>query len=173
MSCGFLEEIRMKNKNVIALLAVAALLAVSWVWTSVNHANTKANCVEVYVDYGILDNGKVVKDCINVSGKIDAMTVLNAAGFAIQGTDKYGLSVVCRVNSLPSGGSPILVEGHEEYIETCKDMPPAYAYWAILVRTGVTYWGWAQEGVVDIKLEPGDSIGLVFADNDNVRFPNE
>ena len=163
----------MKNKNLIALLAVAGLVSTAWVWASVNHEATRSECVEVYVDYGILDKGKIVRDCVPVSGEIDAMTVLNAAGLAIQGTDRYGLSVVCRVNSLPSGGSPILVEGHEEYVETCKDMPAEFAYWAILVRTGVTYWGWAQEGVVDIKLEPGDSIGLVFADNDNVRFPNE
>lgn len=161
----------MKNKNVIALLAIAGLLAVSWVITSAT--STKKDCVSVYVDYGVLNNGATLTDCIAVDGEIDGMTVLNSAGLAIIGTDKYGLQVVCRVNSLPAGGSPIGIKGHEDYIETCKDMPAQFAYWAILVRNGMAPWGWAETGLLDIKLKAGDSIGLVFADNENVKFPND
>lgn len=161
----------MKNKNLIALVVVALIFTASWVWTSTT--STKRDCVNVYVDYGVLKNNSTLTDCIAVDGKIDGMTALNAAGLAILGTDKYGLQVVCRVNSLPSGASPIGIKGHEDYIETCKDMPAQFAYWAILVRDGSAPWGWAQTGLLDIELKPGDSIGLVFADNENVKFPNE
>lgn len=163
----------MKNKNLIALLAVAGLIAVSFLWTSVSHNVAQGNCIEVYVDYGVLDNNKVVTDCVKVEGKIDAMTVLNAAGLYVHGTDKYGLQIVCRLNGLPKGGTPIGIEGHEDYIESCEDMPAEFAYWAILLRHGATHWAWADSGIVDIKLEAGDSIGLVFAANENVEFPNE
>jgi hypothetical protein len=163
----------MKNKNLIALLAVAALVAASYIATTINHTATQGNCVEVYVDYGVLDNAKVVKDCVEVVGKVDAMTVLNAAGFYTHGTKKYGLQVVCRLNGLPKGGSPIGIPGHEDYVETCKDMPADFAYWAILVRNGSNPWGWAETGLLDIKLENGDSIGLVFASDEQVDFPNE
>jgi hypothetical protein len=32
-------------------------------------------------------------------------------------------------------------------------------------------WGWAQTGINEVYLEPGDAIGLVFADEGDVRFP--
>lgn len=161
----------MKSKNLIALSAVALLVASAWVWTSAT--NSKKDCVTSYVDYGVLNPGTVITKCIAVDSEIDAMTILNASGLAILGTDKYGLQVVCRVNSLPSGAAPIGIKGHEDYVETCKDMPAEFAYWAILVRDGSGPWGWAQTGLLDIKLQPGDSVALVFADNENVKFPND
>jgi hypothetical protein len=161
----------MKNKNLIALLAVASLVAVSWVWTTTT--NPKADCVTVYVDYGVLKNQTTDTQCIAVDGPIRGMDALNAAGLAILGTEKYGLDIVCRVNSLPSGASAIGIKGHENYIETCKDMPAEFAYWAILVRDGSNPWGWSQTGLSEIKLDAGDSIGLVFSDNENVEFPND
>jgi hypothetical protein len=59
-------------------------------------------------------------------------------------------------------------------------MPPAEAYWAVLVKEhqvvpmplGISgAWGWAQTGINEVYLEPGDAIGLVFADEGDVRFP--
>ena len=161
----------MKSKNVIALLAVASVVSASWLWTA--NTNKKSDCVTVYVDYGVLDNQKTDTRCIPVSGPIRGMDALNAAGLAILGTDKYGLDIVCRVNSLPNGAGPIGIKGHEDYVETCNEMPAEFAYWAILVRDGSAPWGWAQTGLSEIKVDAGDSIGLVFADNENVEFPND
>jgi hypothetical protein len=59
-------------------------------------------------------------------------------------------------------------------------MPPASSYWAILIKEHQVVpmpfglmgeWGWAQTGANEITLNPGDSIGLVFADNGEVTFP--
>lgn len=167
MSYGFLEG-QVKNKNIVVVAVLAVLVGGSWWWSS---SSTDKSCVTVYVDYGVLDNNSKSIECIPTDVEIDGMTAVNMASHAILGTEKYGLDVICKVDSLPKGGAPIGIKGHEEYIETCKDMPPAFAYWAILVKNGSGEWGWAQTGLRDVKLNPGDSIGLVFAENENVRFP--
>jgi hypothetical protein len=50
-------------------------------------------------------------------------------------------------------------------------MPAAFAYWAVIVKKGALPWGWADTGIDQVKLETGDSLGLVFVDNENVKFP--
>ena len=131
--------------------------------------NVNADCVEVYVDFGPLNNGVKTSECVPLDGQTNALEVLRLAGFVVEGTQQYGEAVACRVNSFP-----------DAIIETCETMPPAEAYWAVLVKEhqivpiplGITgAWGWAQTGINEVSLKPGDSIGLVFADNGEVRFP--
>lgn len=147
-------------------LITAALLSAGAL-TTVAH-NVNADCVNVYVDFGPLGGAKVEK-CIPTDGELSAFEVLNTAGFTLEGTQEYGDAVVCRVNDLPSAN-----------VESCESMPPASAYWAILIKEhqvvplpfGISgEWGWAQTGANEITLNPGDSIGLVFADNGEVIFP--
>jgi uncharacterized lipoprotein NlpE involved in copper resistance len=127
------------------------------------------DCVTLYVDYGPLGNGTQSTSCIPVSSKTNALDLLADAGLTIEGTQKYGNAIVCRINNRPDATT-----------ESCQEMPPAEAYWAVLVKeheilpipfntAGV--WGWAQTGINEVYLEPGDAIGLVFADNGEVRFP--
>jgi hypothetical protein len=130
---------------------------------------SKADCVEIYLDYGPLNNGAKVTQCIDIEGEIPALEVLKLANLDIQGTQKYGNAVVCRVNGLPDAS-----------VESCEEMPPAEAYWAVLIKEYehipnpfdlVGEWGWAQTGIDEITLHNGDSLGLVFADNGEVKFP--
>lgn len=126
-------------------------------------------CINVYVDYGPLNNGAKTEVCVDRVEKTSAIDIIENAGFTLEGTQKYGNAVVCRVNGLP-----------DKSVESCQEMPPAKAYWAVLVKEhqiipipfglGST-WGWAQTGINEIYLDPGDSIGLVFADNGEVVFP--
>jgi hypothetical protein len=124
------------------------------------------SCVNLYINYGPLDGGTKSTKCIGVSGKTIALDVLKKANLQIEGTKKYGLSVVCRVNGLP-----------DAKIESCDTMPSEKAYWAIIIKEKQTIpfprkeWGWGQLAVDQQFLNPGDSIGLVFADNGNVIFP--
>jgi hypothetical protein len=59
-------------------------------------------------------------------------------------------------------------------------MPPAEAYWAVYVKEYEPFpipfntageWGWAQTGINEVFLNPGDSLGLVFIENGEVRYP--
>jgi len=105
---------------------------------------------------------------------------MKSANFKLEGTDKYGDAIVCRLNNLPKADQPIGIKGHEDYIESCKDMPAEFAYWAVLEKRKQPLpnpadlnakWAWAQVGVAELALNPGDSLAFVFADNGNVKFP--
>ena len=149
------------------VLLLAALLGLGAVGVVANNAG--ATCVEVYVDFGPLDRGSIANQCILVTGETSAFDVLKIAGYTTDGTVEYGDAVLCRLNGLPDASA-----------ETCESMPSAESYWAVLVKEhqivpmplGISgEWGWAQVGINEIYLGPGDSIGLVFADNGEVRFP--
>lgn len=132
------------------------------------YAITKSDdtCINLYVDYGKLDNGTKLTKCINASTKVNALDLLKQADLTIEGTKKYGDGVVCRVNGLP-----------DATVETCNDMPSAKAYWAILIKEKQVLplptkeWGWGQLAINQQYLTAGDSIGLVWADNGEVVFP--
>ena len=125
------------------------------------------SCINLYVDYGQLDNGTKLTKCIDASTKTIALDVLKKANLEIEGTKKYGLGVVCRVNNLP-----------DEKAESCEIMPPEKAYWAIIIKEKQTIpfprkeWGWGQLAVDQQYLNPGDSLGLVWTGpNGELKFP--
>ena len=127
---------------------------------------TNENCINLYVDYSSLDNGTKITKCIEVTNSTIALEFLKNANLKIEGTKKYGLAVVCRINGLP-----------DEKIESCESMPPENAYWAIIIKEKKlipfpkSEWGWGQLSIDQQYLSPGDSIGLVWANNGKVIFP--
>jgi hypothetical protein len=55
------------------------------------------------------------------------------AGFTPEGTQRYGLAFVCRINDLPSSAQ-----------QDCVNTPPANAYWAYYYADdGATTWTYA------------------------------
>lgn len=125
-----------------------------------------SSCVNLYVDYGSLDNKAISTKCINVLDKTNALDILDKANYTIEGTQKYGNAVVCRVNGLP-----------DKTVESCETMPPAEAFWAVIIKKKEIIpfpnndWGWAQKGINETYLSPGDSLGLVFSENGEVKWP--
>jgi hypothetical protein len=130
---------------------------------------TPADCVNVIVDFQSLKNEKK-SQCISVESELDAMTVFNAAGYGIIGTDKYGLQIVCRVNGLPTATQ--IIGDHKDYRETCAEMPAEFAYWALLVRTAEKDWHFAEVGIADLKVKPGEQVALVFSVDEKIALPN-
>jgi len=161
-----------KNKLLIATVITVAIVSAFLVKSQFDAP--KIDCVNVYVDYGVLNNGETSEACIKVEDSINAMSVFNMHSVAILGTDKYGLQIVCRVNSFPNGVDSIPVKDHEDYVEKCTDMPAQFAYWALLVKRGTSstsVWGWSDKGILDLDLNAGDSVALVFTVNDEVKWP--
>lgn len=119
--------------------------------------------VEVVVNYS--DLAETTKQCIGLDGNSElAKNVLASAGIAIEGTKAYGDQVICRVNNIPAADKEILVEGEEPYIETCEEMPAAFAYWGLWVRDSQSAeWEYAMEGISSLQLSRGQSIGLAFS----------
>jgi len=163
----------MKNKIILAS-GITLTLVCAFVAKAIISA-PKSDCVNVYVDYGVLNHGAKSETCVPVKNKLDAMTILNMDSIAIIGTQKYGTQIACRVNSFPDAITPIPVKGHKGYVEKCTDMPAEFAYWALLVKRGtssISQWGWSDKGVQDLQLNAGDSVALVFTINDKVKWPN-
>ena len=127
--------------------------------------NTK-ECVDLYVDYGSLNNNKKVIECIDVVGKTTGLELLKTAGYKIEGTEKYGEAVVCRLNGLPDKNQ-----------ESCKSMPPEDAFWAVIIKEKSSIplftneWGWAQKGINELQVSNGDSLGIVLSVNGELQWP--
>ncbi len=103
-----------------------------------------------------------------------ATDVLRFAGTTTEGTDTYGDQVVCRVNGLPSEDEAFVVEGEDPHLESCADMPPAFAYWALWVKSdGDAEWSYAEEGVATLPLEPGMTVGLAFSTAGETAVPSD
>ena len=166
------------GKKFIPAIAVVALVIGCITFYS---AQTTKNCVNLVIDYGVLDpESKPYEKCLATDNEITALELMKSANFKLEGTDKYGDAIVCRLNNLPKADQPIGIKGHEDYIESCKDMPAEFAYWAVLEKRKQPLpnpadlnakWAWAQVGVAELALKPGDSLAFVFADNGNVKFP--
>ena len=140
---------------------VKAILAVVLVMGSlaVFEATSDKDCINLYVDYGTLEKSTFNK-CIK-STETKAIDLLVNNNFNLQGTDKYGTAVLCRLNGLPKE-------------DECKDMPSEKAYWAILEKRDQILFEdyvWAQVGIDQLILSPGDSLALVFATDGTVNFP--
>ena len=154
----------MKNKLFIALLIIAGF----WGFTSVSGKSDP--CVNTYVDFGSLDHSKQIIGCVPVNGEEIALDILAKSGLSLEGTKKYGLKVVCRVNKLPSLA-----------VEPCETMPPEDAYWAVIVKRHSRIpdplsiqnkWNWADKGVSEVYLKAGDSIGLVYTEKGKIKWPS-
>ena len=151
----------MKNKIIVMLFIATACFG----FVALSDQNSK-QCIDLYVDFGSLNNGQKVIGCMPANQHTNAIDILNSAHIKIQGTDKYPTQIVCRVNGFPTIKT-----------EPCKDMPPEKAYWAIIVKqksNGLmsSKWGWAQTGINDVYLNPGESLGLVFTENGELKWPN-
>ena len=161
-------ELAGSHPGVFLKLEIAALISLSVVLTGCTAEQefaTDGSCdgIEVVVNYsGQAENSR---QCIGIDGSSElAKNVLASAGIAVEGTKAYGDAVVCRVDGVPSSTEPIVVEGEEPYIETCEDMPAAFAYWGLWMKQSTEAdWEYAMEGIGSLQLVPGQSLGLAFS----------
>lgn len=149
----------MKNRIIISLFAL--VLSAFAIQAFV----VKPSCINLYIDYGSLDNQKKTSECIE-QDNINALDFIRQSGYTTEGTIKYGDAVLCRLNNLPPNKK-----------ESCSEMPPENAYWAVIIKKKQTLllprneWGWAEKAINETYLSAGDSIGLVFSTNGDLRWP--
>lgn len=130
--------------------------------------------VSVIVNYDILSPDRDAWCVEFEDSEVVASDVLQFAGITTEGTETFGDQVVCRVNGLPSATEPFLVEGEEPHLESCADMPPAFAYWALWVKSDdQAEWAYAEEGVATLPLRPGMSVGLAFSTAGDTPVPSD
>ncbi|WP_194410662.1 hypothetical protein [Microbacterium cremeum] len=117
--------------------------------------------VTVVVDASAFE-GESQETCVIADETIGAADALALAGVETEGTEEYGDQVVCRVNGVPAEDTAIPAEDGSDYFETCAAMPAAFAYWSLWVKPAGGEWGYAQEGLSTLQLEPGDAVELLF-----------
>ena len=130
--------------------------------------------VVVVAHYGLLSED-VVTECVEFdASEAPAQKVLGVAGLELEGTAEYGDQIVCRVNGLPSASEEFVVPGEDPHLETCADMPPAFAYWALWVKENPEApWTYATEGVGTLVVKPGMSLGLAFSAGGDTSTPSD
>lgn len=110
--------------------------------------------------------------CVVTDEPIAASDALDEAGLTIEGTEEYGDQVVCRVNGVPAEDFALTAEDGSEYFETCASMPAAFAYWSLWTKPVDGEWGYAQEGLATLELQPGEGLALLFTVNDEPATPS-
>ncbi len=157
-----------------AALGLVLLLGLSGCTAEAENAAGDCDGVVVEVNFGTMQ-AEQISSCIAFEGdEILAKDALAQAAVEIEGTVTYPDQIVCRVNGLPSATDPLEIEGQEPHIESCADMPPEFAYWALWVKNDVaSQWEYATEGAATLKLSRGQSVGLAFASGDQAPTPTE
>ncbi len=118
--------------------------------------------VKVIVDSGALKQAAADKSvCVPVDAATPASKVLDEANVKTEGTAAYPTELVCRVNGVPAADFDIAHKGGT-YREECKKTPAAFAYWALWVKPASGDWAYAQEGLATLKVNPGESLELLF-----------
>lgn len=109
--------------------------------------------------------------CIDTDETLAAADALTLVGVETEGTEEYGDQVVCRVNGVPAEDQAITSDDGSEYFETCESMPAAFAYWSLWIKPAGGEWGYAEEGLSTLELEPGESLELLFTLNGEPAAP--
>lgn len=120
--------------------------------------------VSVVVDAGDLSGGEDIdrEACVFTEEPLGAADALDILGVSTEGTAQYGDQVVCRVDGLPSASDPVGSTEDPDYVEACESMPAAFAYWSLWVKPAGETWDYAQQGLAELELAPGDSMELLF-----------
>ena len=118
--------------------------------------------VKVIVDSGSLKQAAADKSvCVPVEAATPASKVLAEADIKTVGTEQYPNELVCRVNGVPAADFDITHKGGT-YREECKGMPAAFAYWSLWTKPASGEWAYAQEGLATLKVNPGESLELLY-----------
>jgi hypothetical protein len=118
--------------------------------------------VKVVVDSGSLKQAAADKSvCVPVEAATPASKVLEKADIKTVGTEQYPAELVCRVNGVPAADFDITHKGGT-YREECKGMPAAFAYWSLWTKPASGDWTYAQEGLATLKVNPGESLELLY-----------
>ncbi|WP_314214946.1 hypothetical protein [Pseudarthrobacter equi] len=126
--------------------------------------------VKVIVDSASLDQAAAdTSACVDVAEATLASEVLGKADVKIEGTAKYPTSFACRVNGVPAADFDIKHKGGTTR-EACDDKNTV-SYWALWVKPAAGAWGYAQEGLDSLKLNPGESLELLYTVDNEPAAP--
>jgi hypothetical protein len=158
----------MKNKNKNLLIATGITIGIlGGYWVYAQNQAPKAECIDLYVDYGVLSKATPDNICITADKKTNALTLLSKTSYKFEYIDFGGDlgKAICTVDKLPK-------------LKSCATMDWT-SYWGVFEKHGsnnlnvASHWNMSQKGISYIQLNPGDSLGLVYLDKGKVRYPDD
>jgi hypothetical protein len=147
----------------VVALAAGGLLVVTGGATRAG-ADPVSSCsttsgVVIVVDFSAF-GGAINQQC-DPDTSTDALTAMNAEGFATQGDSHDGDGFVCRINNLPTPAQ-----------DPCVNTPPATAYWAFwIANPGQTSWSVSPLGAMSLDPKPGSTELWSFGSGATPSFP--
>jgi hypothetical protein len=156
------------GKGKIALIGTGiTALVLTGVYVSSEIAPPKDNCINVYIDYGVLSDVTPDTTCVVATGKTSAEAVLAQTDLKFEYIDFGGDlgKAICTVNELPK-------------LKSCAEMDWV-SYWGTFEKHGAntlnvkSHWNMSQKGISFTELSPGDSIGLVYLKDGKIKYPND
>lgn len=120
--------------------------------------------VTVVVDFQGLGGQSIVR-CAPGSQPRTGLQVLKAAGFQIDGVQRWGESFICRIEDRPSAAEELPLTGNEGYREACIDTPPSTGYWGYFHAEESGDWVYSGAGGKNRTVVPGSFEGWSFALN--------
>lgn len=109
-------------------------------------ACTSASGVSIVIDFG----SSIQTGCAS-GDPSSAWAAIQAAGFTLEGTQRFPATFICRVNGYPGAAA-----------EACVSTPPATAYWALWHGPAGGSWTYSNSGAASLNPAPGTAIGLAF-----------
>jgi hypothetical protein len=109
-----------------------------------------ADGVTVVVDFQGLGGSTIVR-CA-AGPQETGLAALKSAGISITGTLRWGEAFICRIEGRPGADT-----------ESCRDTPPANAYWSYWHASNGGSWTYSQQGVAYRTPPPGSFEGWSFA----------
>lgn len=120
--------------------------------------------VTVVVDFQGL-GGETIVRCAPGSQPRSGLDTLKAAGFQIDGVQRWGESFICRIEDRPSAAEELPLAGNEGYREACIDTPPSTGYWGYFHADDGGDWVYSGAGGKNRTVVPGGFEGWSFALN--------
>lgn len=119
----------------------------------------------VVVDPQQLDDVAPLARCGTIErSSTNGVQTLEAAGFAVTGTTRFGRSFVCRIDDRPAASERLTFNGRDSYRETCTDTPPSGAYWSYWTAVpGSCTWQFSSTGAASRAVTAGGAEGWSYA----------
>jgi hypothetical protein len=101
--------------------------------------------VTVVVDFSALGGDVVVRCAAGPGGQgFTGLDALDAAGFSVTGTQRWGMQFVCRIQGRPTAREDLTIPGDDSYHEDCGDTPPEAAYWGYWYASNGGSWRYSS-----------------------------
>jgi len=164
-----MTRLRVRATAALAAVPLTLLVAVTPAHAVDDERGSPGFCpdedgVTVVVDFAQLGGESIVR-CAVGSQPRTGLEALKAAGFQIDGVQRWGEAFVCRIEDRPSAAEELPLNGNDGYREACIDTPPSTGHWGYFHAENGGPWVFSGAGGKNRDAVAGGFEGWSFALN--------